>query len=463
MINVEMKKVRSFFILFLLILIAASCKVLQPERIPDLTPGENLYRDNGTGDTSSIAEIPWRELFTDPYLQNLIDSAVKYNPDIQVAIARVNSAEAVFRQSRAAFFPSFDAGFSAAFQSQNVNVGVPELYQLYGSSSWEADIWGRLRSTKRANKAAFLASEASMRAVMTQLVSSVAMNYYALLALDAQLDITQQTVEKRISNVETMKALKQSDVVTGADLVLSEANRYSAEVTIPDLKQSIYQLENSLRLLTGQEPGPVVRGKLSDQDLAPDLKTGVPALLLANRPDVQEAEYTLRSSFYMIKTARASFYPSLSITGRAGISQTDISKLFSSPLFLWNIAGGLLQPIFNNGLNLQRLRVSRSVFDENLALYRKTLLGAGEEVANAMHAYETANEKISIRAQQIDYLQKSVDYTMELLKYTSNTSYIDVLTSEVNLLSAQLASVNDRLQQLQAIVTLYHSLGGGWR
>lgn len=463
MLNIEMNRIRSFSILFLLIISAVSCKVLQPDRMPDLTPGEHLYRDGGTGDSTSIAEIPWRELFTDPYLQGLIDSAVKNNPDMQVAIARVNKAEAAFRQSRAEFFPSLNAGFSATLQSTTSNFGFPEIYQLYGSSSWEADIWGRLRSTKRANKAAFLASQASARAVMTQLVSSVAMNYYALLALDAQLGITQQTLEKRISNVETMKVLKDNDVVTGADLVLSEANRYSAEVTIPDLKQNIYELENSLMTLTGQEPGPVDRGKLDDQDLAPDLKTGVPAQLLGNRPDVQEAEYTLRSSFEMIKAARASFYPALTITGRGGISQTDIAKLFSSPVLFWNIAGGLLQPIFNNGLNLLRLRISRADFDQNFGFYRKTLLGAGEEVANAMHAYESASEKITIRSKQIEYLEKSVDYTMELLKYTSNTSYIDVLTSEVNLLSAQLASVNDRLQQLQAIVTLYRSLGGGWR
>lgn len=464
MFQEEMSRNKKYIIVIVLpalIIFSVSCSVLKPDRMPDLTPDENLFRDLDVSDSSNFSELPWRELFTDPHLQILIEKAISNNPDMQIAIARVKSAEAIFRQSRAEFFPSLNAGFSAVFQ--NAGIGLPELYQIYGSSSWEADIWGKLRSSKRASLASLLASEASRRAVMTQLISSVAMNYYALLSLDSKLEITQKTVDKRISNAETMQVLKDNDVVTGADLVLSEANRYSAEVTLPDLRQNIYEMENSLSLLTGQNPGSIERGRLDEQELSADLKTGVPAQLLANRPDVQEAEYRLRSSFETIKTARSYFYPALTITGRRGLSETDISKLFSAPVIFWNITGGLLQPIFNNGLNLQRLRISRADFEEQQAVFRKTLLGAGEEVVNAMHAYESASEKMEIRAKQIEYLEKAVDYTMELLKYTSNTSYIDVLTSEVNLLSAQLNSVNDKLQQLQSIVTLYRSLGGGWR
>lgn len=462
--NRKNKKYRRIVIvLAALIIISVSCSVLKPDRMPDLTPDSNLFRDLDVSDSLNFSDLSWKELFTDPHLQTLVEKAISNNPDMQIAIARMKSAEAIFRQSRAEFFPSLNAGFSAAFQSENGGLGLPELYQIYGSSVWEADIWGKLRSSKRASLASFLASEASRRAVMTQLIASVAMNYYALLSLDSKLDITQKTVNKRISNAETMKVLKDNDVVTGADLVLSEANRYSAEVTLPDLRQNIYEMENSLSVLTGQKPGPIERGRLDEQELSADLKTGVPAQLLANRPDVQEAEYRLRSSFEMIKTARSYFYPSLTITGRGGLSETDITKLFSAPVIFWNITGGLLQPIFNNGLNLQRLRISRADFEVQQAVFRKTLLAAGEEVVNAMHAYESATEKMEIRSKQIEYLEKSVDYTMELLKYTSNTSYIDVLTSEVNLLSAQLNSVDDKLQQLQSIVILYRSLGGGWR
>ena len=458
-----MNKIKSLLILPAIILISGSCSVFKPGRMPELNPDGNLFRETGSVDSSNIADLPWKELFTDPHLQVLIEQAVNNNPDMKIAMARINRAEAFFKQSRAELFPSLNAGFSAAYQSRNEGLGFPELYQLYGSTSWEADIWGKLRSTKRANLASLLASEAFRRAVMTRLVASVAINYYTLLSLDVQLAITRQTLEKRIRNVETMKALKESDVVTGADLVLSEANRYSAEVIIPDLTQRLYETENALCVITGKSPGPVERGKLEDQDLSPDLSTGIPAQLLANRPDVKEAEYRLRSSFEMIKAARSYFYPSLTITGRRGLTQTDLSSLFSTPVLFWNLTGSLVQPVFNYGLNMQRLRISRADFEEQEAIFRRTLLGAGEEVANAMHAYETATEKIGIRSKQLEFLEKSVDYTMELLKYTSNTNYIDVLTSEVNLLSAQLGSVNDKLEQLQSIVTLYQSLGGGWK
>lgn len=444
----------------LLILIIASCKVIEKPRV---YADDNLFRDLELTDSSSLAEVPWREIFTDPFLQALIDSAISNNPNVQIAVARIRKAEAAFRQSRAEFFPSLNAGFNASYQSETGGFGIPESYQIYGATSWEADIWGRLRSSKRAALANLLASEAFRRAVVTDLVSNIALNYYSLLALDAQLSITEQTLDRRIRNVEVMELLKENDVITGADLVLSQANRYSAEVTIPDLRQRIYETENNLSLLMGFSPGEIRRSTLDEQDLAPGLKTGVPAQLLSNRPDVLEAEYRLRSSYELVKVARAGFYPALTITGRGGLTETTLEALFNSPVIFWNITAGLFQPIFNYGLNRQRMISARADLEESQAVFRRILLNAGAEVVNAMHGYETASDKIEIRRNQIQYLVKAVEYTNELLKYTSNTSYIDVLTSEVNLLSAQLAGVNDRLQQLQSVVDLYRSLGGGWR
>jgi NodT family efflux transporter outer membrane factor (OMF) lipoprotein len=382
---------------------------------------------------------------------------------MQVSIARVKKAEAVFRQSRAEFFPSLNAGVNATYQSKTGGSGVPESYQIFGSTSWEADIWGKFRSAKRASLASLMASEAFKRAVKTDLIASVAMNYYNLLALDAQLDITQRTLEKRIRNAETMEALRDNDLITSADLVLSLDNRYSTEIIIPDLKQRIYETENVLSLLMGQEPGPIVRTSLEQQNLSEHLRTGVPAQLLANRPDVLEAEYRLRYYYETAKSARANFYPSLTITARGGLTETSLNALFNQPVFFWSIFGGLVQPIFNYGLNKQRFLSATADFEESQASFRKILLNAGNEVVNAMYSYETATDKMSIREKQIGYLEKAVDYTTELLKYTSTTSYIDVLTSEVTLLSAQLNGVNDKVDQLQSIVALYQSLGGGWQ
>ena len=456
-------KIIQVFILLVLTFIVVSCKVKQLGKFPEIKADDSLYRDLNISDSSSIATVPWRELFTDTCLQFIIEKAVNNNPDMQVAIARINKAEAAFRQSRVASLPSLNVGANATYQSRIEGVGVPEYYQLSGSTSWEADIWGKFRSAKRASLASLMASEAFKRAVTTDLIASVAINYYNLLALDAQLDITQRTLEKRISNAQTMEALRDNDLITSADLVLSQANRYSTEILIPDLKQRIYETENVLSLLMGKEPGPITRTSLEQQSLTDDLRTGIPAQLLANRPDVQEAEFRLRYYYETARSARANFYPKLTINASGGLTQTTLNALFNQPVFFWNIIGGLVQPIFDYGLNKQRYLSATADFEESQASFRKILLNAGSEVVNAMHSYETATDKISIREKQIGYLEKAVEYTTELLKYTSTTSYIDVLTSEVTLLSAQLNGVNDKFDQLQSIVALYQSLGGGWK
>ncbi|MDP4282659.1 MAG: TolC family protein, partial [Bacteroidota bacterium] len=232
--------------------IFTSCKVLQPHKYPDLSSDNKLFRELDVSDTSTIANIPWKQLFTDVHLQSLIQEALNNNQDLQIAVARVNKAEADLRQSNAAFFPSVTANaVGSATNSELPNQEVTRLYEVYGAASWEIDVWGKLRNTRKANMAAFLASDAYRRTVQTQLIANVAMTYYTLLAYDEQLKITQKTVEKRDSDVTAMTLLKNTDVVTGADLVLSQANRYAAEVTLPDLKQKIYETENALCLLLG--------------------------------------------------------------------------------------------------------------------------------------------------------------------------------------------------------------------
>lgn len=448
----------------ILVLPITSCRMLNIGKFTINVPDSSLYRDLETNDTTNIANVHWRDLFTDPHLRDLIERAIDNNPDLQIAEARVQKARAAFNQSRAEFLPSLNAGLNASYQSKNpLGFGVPEQYQVFGNTSWEADIWGRIRSAKRASLANLLASEAYRQAVVTDIVSSVAMNYYLLLSYDSQLEITEMTLQKRIQNAETMQVLKDNDVITGADLVLSQANRYAAEVTIPDLEKRIFDTENTLSLLMGQVPGTIERGKLDEQDLSSEMAAGVPAQLLRNRPDVLEAEYRLRSFYENIKIARAGFYPSLNLTARAGFTEKSLQALFDSPVLFWNVTGGILQPILNFGLNRQRLRSAKADYEESQASFRSILLNAGAEVVSSLKSYETASRKIEIRQNQIGYLEKAVEYTNELLKYTSNTSYIDVLTSEVNLLSAQLNSVNDKLEQLQAVVRLYQSLGGGWR
>lgn len=439
-----------------------SCKIMKPYARPDFISKDSLYRDQATADTTNISTIPWENLFNDDQLISLIDEALHNNPDIRIAAIRMKKAEADLRQSTTAFFPTLGANASATIQN-NGGSNITKDFQLYANSSWQVDILGRLRNTRRGNLDLFLQSDAYARAVRTQLISDVAINYYSLLALDEQLRITEKTVENRKAEVQNLKVMMESDLVTGADLVQSQANLYSAQVRIPDLKQSIYEAENALSTLLGRNPGPVARGNIFDEKINVDLKTGIPAQLLANRPDVQEAEYQLRYGYEMTNLARKNFYPVLTVTAAAGYPVGSVRDIFNPASVFWNIIGGLTQPIFNQGLNRQRLKIARANQEENIENYKKTLLQAETEVANAVNGYETTTDKISLRTQQISYLEKAVDYTMELLKYTSSTNYNDVLTSEVALLSAQLNSVDDKLQQLQYIVTLYASLGGGWR
>jgi multidrug efflux system outer membrane protein len=259
-----------------------------------------------------------------------------------------------------------------------------------------------------------------------------------------------------------MKALKEGDVVNGAAVVQSEANRYAAEVAIPDVKRSIRETENAIDILVGRPPGALNRTKLDDQQPITNLQTGIPAQLLKNRPDVQQAEYTFRSAFENTNVARTYFYPAFTITASGGFSNLQLKDFFINSVF-YNIAAGLTQPIFNQGINKARLKTAQAQQLEALYNYQQTLLTAGQEVSNALYAYQSGVEKDGSRSKQIAALLKSVDYTEQLLRYSSATNYTDVLTSEQNLLAAQLSGVNDRLQQLQAIVDLYRALGGGWR
>ena len=449
-----------------------SCKVVtKTYKQPELNTND-LYRGQNTADTTTIASMPWQSMFTDTTLKALIAEGLYQNLNLKVAIQKIAEAQAALGQAKGALFPNLSGNASATRSKLSAaSLDYPQgttistlttSYQLGLSTSWEADIWGKLTSAKRAAFANLMETDAAKRAVQTQLIADIANNYYNLLALDKELEITNQTLQNRIKDVETMKTLKEGAVVNGAAVVQSEANRYAAEVAIPDLKRSIRETENAIDILVGRPPGPLNHGKLDNQQPVANLQTGVPAQLLQNRPDVQQAEYTFRAAFENTNVAHAYFYPSFTITASGGFSNLQLKDFFVNSVF-YNIAAGLTQPIFNQGINKARLKTAQAQQLEALYNYQQTLLVAGGEVSNALYAYQSAKEKDDARSKQIAALVKAVDYTNELLRYSSATNYTDVLTSEQSLLAAQLSGVNDHLQQLQAIVNLYRALGGGWR
>lgn len=455
---------QSFAVLILLQGLAA-CKITQNYNQPKVN-SDGLYRDGST-DTTSMANMPWRNMFSDTTLQSLIQEGLNNNLNLKSAITRIEVAEANLYQSEMNFFPNVTGNGTGSFAKvPNVPSAATGFarrqFQLYANASWEADIWGKLRSAKRSNLALLLQSEASKRAVQTQLIADIANAYYSLLALDAQLAITQRNVDIWVSNVETMKDLKEAAVVTGAAVVQSEASQYAAEVTIPTLKQTIRETENALSILLARAPGAITRTTLEAQVPMERLATGVSAQLLSNRPDVQAAEYAYRSAFEVTNVARTYFYPALTLTANGGLSALTLGGLFSTTSIFGNLAAGIAQPIFARGTNKVRLRIAKADQENALLNFQGSLLNAGQEVSNALFAYQTATERAMIRGRQLNSLQKSVDFTKELLKYSS-ANYTEVLVAQQSLLSAELSSVSDRLQQLQSVVSLYRALGGGWK
>lgn len=310
--------------------------------------------------------------------------------------------------------------------------------------------------------ASFLKTEAATRAVQTQLISDIAESYYNLLALDAQLAITKVTLENRKKDQETMKLLKNSAIVDGAAVVQSTASRYEIETTIPDIELYILEAENALSILLGRTTGTIERGSIEEQVSYTDLNIGIPAALLKNRPDIQEAELAFRSAFENVNMAKSYFYPSLTITANTGISSLSLKDFFDNSVF-YNLIGGLTQPIFKNGENKARLKINQSLQQQAFYNYKLAWLSAGGEISNALFSYQKAKEKQVSRTHQISALEKWVEFTQALLEYTSTTNYTDVLTSQNNLLSAQLNSVSDKQQELQAVIKLYRALGGGWK
>ncbi len=454
-------------ILAIVVILFPSCNLLKKYVRPPVKT-EGLYRGVNNADTVCMANISWKQMFTDQKLQVLLQEGINNSYDLKIAVTRIKQADANLRQSKAAYFPTISAEpqytrqHTSSAEGGSLGIYPDNLFQLSASASWEIDLWGKLRSAQKAALASLQQSYASKRAVQTQLVANIATDYYNLMAYDKELAITKETVESYKDDVETNKALKQANRVNEASVAQSEANRYAAEVTIPDLENNIMQTENAICILIGRQPGAVERDSIGAQQPDTLLQTGLPAQILSNRPDVQEAEFNVRYYFEEINVARAYFYPSLTITAEGGWQAASIGSLFNAVSIFGNVFAGLTQPIFNQGINNQRLRVAKAQYEEYVLTFQQTVLGAGQEVSNALYSYQSAKNKTITRNLQLDAWKRSVEYNRLLLK-GGYVTYTDVLTSEQGYLSAQLSSISDKLQQLTAVVTLYKSLGGGWK
>lgn len=450
---------------FIVLAISLSSCVTSKYEKPQITD-DALYRESSVKDSTTIADIPWQTYFTDSNLRDLINEGLSNSFDLQIADSRIRQAESTYGISKYAYYPTLSANASYTSSKLNYVQGMglrnhTDVFQLGASASWEIDIWNKIGSSRKASLAAFLQSQAYKKVVQTGLVASIANNYYSLLALDKQLNITQTTIGLLKQNVETMQALKEADIVTGAAVEQSKALLYNTEISIPDLENNIRVLENTICLLIGRNPGNISRSNIENQTVPTELNYGVPAQLLSKRPDVIQAELAYRQAFEQTNVAKASLYPSLTLTGSAGYSTLkNIDNFFDYSNLLASVVGGIAQPIFNQGKLKNQVKVQQEQQQQALLSFKQAVLNAGNEVSNALFAYNSSKKKDQHRVLQIKALQNSVDYTKELLVY-SNADYTEVLTAEQSLLSAQLNQVNDKLQQLQAAVSLYRALGGG--
>lgn len=412
-----------------------------------------------TADTLNLGYLGWRELFTDLQLQALIEQGLAYNTDLQSAQWRVKEAEASLKTARLSLLPSFNLapqGGVTSFEDHRPNW----TWTAPVTASWEIDIFGRLLNGKRRAKALYAQSQEYRQAVQTQLIASVANLYYTLLMLDSQYNVSKQTAAKWRESVETMRAMMQAGMTNDAGVKQMEANYYAIEASLFDLEEQIRNVENSLSSLLGEAPTRIVRGSLDGQDFPEELTVGVPVQMLSNRPDVRSSELNLVQAFYSTAEARSALYPSLTLSGTFGWTNSLGSMVSNPGKMIFSAAASLVQPIFNAGANRARVKIAKAQQEEALLSFQQTLLNAGAEVNNALTPGQTARSKTSLRRKQIAALERAVESTELLMRHGTST-YLEVLTAQQSLLSSQLTQISDRFDEIQGIVNLYQALGGG--
>ena len=422
---------------------------------------DSLYRPEARPDTTrSIATLRWEELFTDTCLQQLIRQGLAANADLAVARLQVEEAQATLRQSKLAYLPSVQlepTGTLSSFDGQKTQ----KTYSVGASASWEIDLFGKLRNSKRQAQASLLASDAYRQAMQTQVVATVADSYYALLMLDEQIRITEQTAESWREYVRSLSALMQAGQADRATLAQAEASRLAAESSLLSLQQQAIEQENALCVFVGLTPRRLERGTMDGQHFPSHLSVGVPLDLLSRRPDVRQAEANLMQAFYATNSARAAFYPSITLSGSAGWTNSGGAAVTNPGAWLLQAVGSLVQPLFNRGQNLANLKIAKAQQEEAVLQFRQSLLDAGNEVNNALAQWQTARERIRLDNGQVEQLTITLGDTELLMENSADTNYLQVLTARQSLLSAQLAVASDRYDEIQGVIELYHALGGG--
>lgn len=448
-----MRNKSNIFILVIAGALLSSCSLYRQYEREDMHFVDSLYRRMSVpADTLSSAAVTWEEFFTDQNLQEWIRTGLAYNSDLNIARLRVKEAEAALMASKWALLPGAD------FKMKG---GIPGQFSASVETSWQSDIFGSLRNSKRKAQAALEQSEAYRQAVQTQLVATIANSYYTLLKLDEQLAISNRTLKTWEESIRTLEALKRAGKTNEAAVLQAKANMLSVEANVLTLEKEVLAMENSLCALLGIVPMPIQRGTLNEQMLPEKLSAGVPAELLSRRPDVKQAEMKLAQAFYTVNSAKASFYPNITLSGALGWTTGSGNISVNPGDIIANLIAGLTQPIFGRGVNKARLETAQAQLEQAAYSFRQSLLDAGVEVNNALTLWQTAQKRVDLDKRQIINLQAAIWNTQLLMKH-GNADYLEVLTAQKNLLQAELTEAADKYDEIISAVNLYQALGGGY-
>ncbi|MBN1182099.1 MAG: TolC family protein [Bacteroidales bacterium] len=469
MYKIQYSKIKLQILLSAILLLGiTSCQTYKHLGVPPYADTDSIFRDVVNSDTTTIADIPWEEYFTDLKLQALIAEGLEQNIDMRIALTRLKQAEANLSMARGNRLPDVSAGFqidhirtSTGENGRDILGYTTNQNSLGFSASWEIDLWGKLANISRAKYAGYLNSFEYKNLIQTELIANVAHAYYNLQALDRQLQIINETIVLLQESAETMAALKEAGQQNEAAVEQSNALLYNAQLSMPELESQIREQENAICLLLGRKSGHVERTPFGEQKINTNLSIGIPAQLLSHRPDVKQAELNVLAAYATSNAARAGFYPSLTISSVSfGLAAGDFSDFFKPENIAANIAAGLIQPVFNRRQLKGNLKIAEAQQEEALLNFRNTILRAGQEVSDILYAYESSVKKNWFRERQITSLTNAVDYSKDLL-IAGEAIYTEVLIAQQNLLSAQLNQVNDKREQLTFSVSLYKALGGG--
>ena len=423
----------------------------------------NLYGEEVvvTDTLDNMGNLSWREVFTDPQLQILIEKGLQNNTDLQSAQWRVKEAEATLLSAKLAYLPSFALSPQGTVSSFDKSKAM-QTYTLPVTASWEIDIFGQIRNAKRQAKALLEQSRDYKQAVRTQLIAGIANTYYTLLMLDAQFEISVRTQHSWKETVDATRALMEAGMANEAAVSQMEATYYTICTSVLDLKEQINQVENSLSLLLAETPHTIERADTWNfpYGMQERFSVGIPVQMLSGRPDVRSAERSLEAAFYGTNQTRSAFYPSITLSGNAGWTNSAGSMILNPGKFLASAVGSLTQPLFNRGQVVAQYRIARARQEEAALGFQQSLLNAGSEVNDALTAYQTSQGKKLLLDKQVASLQTALKSTSLLMEH-GNTTYLEVLTARQTLLSAQLSQTANHFTEIQSLINLFQALGGG--